>query len=644
MTANSRRRSPAGEASPGQPVSRKPSSAKPSSAKASSAKPASAKPASRKPASPKAKPASPRAKTARKAKPGSGPAAGRLTAYQRKRDFGQTPEPAGQSPVPDPAPGHAPRFVVQRHRARRLHYDLRFEMDGVLVSWAVPRGPTLDPDVRRIAIHVEDHPIEYLNFEGVIPAGGYGGGDVIVWDRGTWEPHATDDPVQAVADGELHVDVTGDKLRGRLILVRTGPAIKPGAPGQEQWLLLHKHDEDAVPGWNPEDYPESVLSGRTNDEVKARPDRMWRADLPAAQASVPVGPPAPARARGKKAASARPAASAPPGPKRTPAADAAPAEPIADRYTDELSKLDALGPAGSLDIFGRRLRLTNLDKVLFPARPGEEPVTKRELIRYAIQIAPVVLPYLAGRPLNMHRFPGGAGTPGFWQKAVPEHAPAWIGRWDNPGADRGKVHTYLVVDEPAALVWATNFGALEWHAWTATTADPARPTYALIDIDPGTSTSWADVLVLARLHRAALEHLGVLGRPKLTGRRGIQIWIPVAPGPGFDDTRAWVEQLSRSIGSVVPELVSWKWDVSERGGRARLDYTQNVSHKTLVAPYSPRAEAGAPISAPLEWDELDDPALRPDSVTIRTALDRLAHRGDPFRALLAGAQVLPPIT
>jgi bifunctional non-homologous end joining protein LigD len=556
------------------------------------------------------------------------PDRGRLAAYQRKRDFGRTPEPAGDQPAPGTGPEEGPRFVVQRHRARRLHYDLRFEMDGVLVSWAVPKGPTLDPDVKRIAIHVEDHPIEYLNFEGVIPAGGYGGGDVIVWDRGTWAPHETDDPVQAVADGELHVDVTGEKLRGRLILVRSGPA---NGTGQEQWLLLHKHDADAVPGWNPEDHPESVLSGRTNDEVKAHPDRMWRSDLPAAEASVPVEPPV-----------------EPPGePARKPRkrASGKAAKPVAiDRHTDELTKLDGLGPAGSLDVFGRRLRLTNLDKVLFPARPGEEPVTKRELIRYTIQVAPVVLPYLAGRPLNMHRFPGGAETAGFWQKALPEHAPDWIGRWDNPEADGGKTHTYLVVDEPAALIWAANFGALEWHAWTARAADPSRPTYALIDIDPGTSTSWDDVLVLARLHRAALEHLGVLGRPKLTGRRGIQVWIPIAPGPGFEDTRAWVEELSRSIGSVVPELVSWKWDVSERGGRARLDYTQNVSHKTLVAPYSPRAAAGAPISAPLEWDELDDPGLRPDSVTIRTAMDRLARRGDPFRALLDGDQALPPIT
>src|SRR5580700_4269206 len=167
-----------------------------------------------------------------------------LAQYRSKRDFERTPEPAGAAPQPDGAARR--RFVVQRHRARRLHYDLRFEIDGVLASWAVPKGPTLDPDVKRMAVHVEDHPIEYLDFEGVIPAGEYGGGDVIVWDLGTWEPNETDDPAAAVAAGELHVDVTGVKLRGQLILVRTGAA---GGKGQEQWLLLHKHDDDAVPGW-----------------------------------------------------------------------------------------------------------------------------------------------------------------------------------------------------------------------------------------------------------------------------------------------------------------------------------------------------------------------------------------------------------
>ncbi|HEX3920756.1 MAG TPA: DNA polymerase ligase N-terminal domain-containing protein [Streptosporangiaceae bacterium] len=530
-----------------------------------------------------------------------------LAQYRSKRDFERTPEPAGAAPQPEGAVRR--RFVVQRHRARRLHYDLRFEIDGVLASWAVPKGPTLDPDVKRMAVHVEDHPIEYLDFEGIIPGGQYGGGDVIVWDTGTWEPHETDDPAAAVAAGELHADVTGEKLRGRLILVRSGRTRED----QNQWLLLHKHDEYAVPGWDPEDHPRSVLSGRTNDEVKAHPERMWRGDLPPAQASVAIG-----EQTGRDV---------PAGP-----------DPAV------LDALAALGPGGGTwEVFGRRLKVTNLDKVLFPARPGEDPVTKREFLAYTARIAPVVLPYLAGRPLNMHRFPGGAQTRGFWHKQLPEHAPDWVPRWENPDADPGETSTYLVVDEPAALVWAANFGALEWHAWTSRADQPREPTYALFDIDAGAETTWEDVLVLARLHRTALEHLGVRAQPKLTGHTGLQIWVPINRGPSFEQTREWVKQISREVGSVVPDLVSWQWDVRARQGRARLDYTQNVINKTLVAPYSPRPAPGAPVSVPIDWDELDDPDLRPDGITIRMVADRLARRGDPFRSVLGPGQDLPPV-
>jgi bifunctional non-homologous end joining protein LigD len=287
--------------------------------------------------------------------------------------------------------------------------------------------------------------------------------------------------------------------------------------------------------------------------------------------------------------------------------------------------------------------VTNLDKVLFPPRDNEPPVTKRDLLRYAAQIAPILLPYLTRRALNLHRFPNGAQTKGFWQKELPAHAPDWLPRWDNPEADPGETRTYLVVDEPAALVWAANFGALEWHAWTSQIDRPRQPTYALLDLDPGPSTSWEDLLTLARLHRTAFEHIGVLARPKVTGRRGIQIWVPIARGPDFTTTRAWVEQLSRAVGAVATELVSWNWQVDDRGGLARLDYTQNAINKTLVAPYSPRPAPGAPVSTPIEWDELDDPGLSPDGFTIRSVLPRIAERGDLFADVLHSGQTLPPL-
>ncbi|HEY1118951.1 MAG TPA: DNA polymerase ligase N-terminal domain-containing protein [Acidimicrobiales bacterium] len=531
----------------------------------------------------------------------------RLRDYDAKRDFARTPEPAGAAPAPDP---DGLRFVVQRHRATRLHYDLRLELDGTLLSWAVPKGPTLDPDARRLAVQVEDHPIEYADFEGVIPAGEYGGGDVIVWDRGTWAPADGADPRRQIADGSLHFDVHAEKLRGRFVLVRKGGQ---DGGGKEQWLLLHKRDDDAVPGWDPEEHPHSVLSGRTNEEVAAEPDLLWHSDRPAAEAAEQT--PAGTRRIGF--------------------------EPVDD---DALRSFDELGTGGTWEVEGRRLKLTNLDKVLFPGRDDDDPpVTKGELLRYHALVAPWMLPYLHDRPVNMHRYPNGAGAKGFWQKAVPSGAPDWLTQWRNDAADAGETECYAVLDHAASLVWAANLAAFELHPWTSTAARPDRPSWALIDVDPGPQTTHEELLLLVRLHRTALEHLDVEAGAKTSGKRGFQIWIPVEPRYTFTETREWVEKLSKAIGATVPELVSWKWQKDDRRGLARLDYTQNAVNKTLVAPFSVRPVPGAPVSMPIRWDELDDPGITSDRWTLRTALARLADQGDPLAPLVGRPQVLPSL-
>jgi bifunctional non-homologous end joining protein LigD len=305
----------------------------------------------------------------------------------------------------------------------------------------------------------------------------------------------------------------------------------------------------------------------------------------------------------------------------------------------DLDALESLRRKGTWEVDGREIVLTNLDKVLFPAAGDAPAVTKRDLVRYYARMAPRILPYLAGRPVNLHRFPDGVTAEGFWQKDTPAHAPEWLRTWTEP--EEGT--RYAVVDSVAALVWMANHGAVELHPWTSTLPEVRQPRWALIDIDPGPATTFDDVLVTARLYRTALAHLGVRAAPKVTGQRGIQIWVPVAPGYDFAETRRWVELLSKAVGRMVPELVSWEWHTDRREGLIRLDYTQNAINRTLVAPFSPRPRPGAPVSVPITWDELDDPDLRPDRWTVHTVVERVAAAGDPLRELVGVEQRLPSL-
>jgi bifunctional non-homologous end joining protein LigD len=210
---------------------------------------------------------------------------GSLATYRKKRDFAKTPEPSGRNAPASASRSRKLRFVVQMHHATRLHYDFRLEADGVLASWAVPKGPTLAPGERRLAMHVEDHPLDYRDFEGNIPKDQYGAGSVIVWDRGTYSLAEGDDPGEEIANGKITFVLHGKKLHGEFTLVKIKQ--REGEHG-EPWLLIKDRDEYADPSYDPADHPQSVKSGKTLDQIARDPRaRIWQSKPSARHAALP---------------------------------------------------------------------------------------------------------------------------------------------------------------------------------------------------------------------------------------------------------------------------------------------------------------------------------------------------------------------
>jgi bifunctional non-homologous end joining protein LigD len=299
-----------------------------------------------------------------------------------------------------------------------------------------------------------------------------------------------------------------------------------------------------------------------------------------------------------------------------------------------LAQLRTLKGNAHWEIAGRRLPLTNLDKVLWPA----DGITKRDMIEHYVRMAPYMLPYLRDRPLSMQVFPDGIDGKSFWRKDKPTHAPAWIESWTYHGE---KTKTYIVVNEVATLAWVANAGVIDLHPWHSRIDAPDDPDWAVFDLDPFEPATFQDVVDIAKLVKAALDHYGMHGVVKTSGQTGLQIYVPVRRGPDYSAVRHWVEEVGRAIDQAAPGRVSWEWSVAKRTGRIRIDYTQNIINKTLAAPYSLRPAPGAPVSTPITWEELDDPELRPDRWNIATIARRVAEKGDLFAPVLNADQDIP---
>lgn len=856
----------------------------------------------------------------------------KLKEYRQRRDFQTTIEPQGAAKEGGaPAKGgKQPRFVVQKHDATRLHYDFRLEVDGVLKSWAVPEGPSTDPQVKRLAVETEDHPMEYLAFEGVIPKGQYGAGPIIIWDKGTFtnirgEKRKPFTLQESYDQGLIEVRLEGEKLQGAYALVRT-----KFRDAKNSWLLVKMKDSEADPDLDlVSAFPESVKSGKTIEEVEAEGGRQplhtvfnklsaeaqielqpaefpgWLEPMLATPADKPfdrphwiyeqkldgqrclifckggqvqlvsrnkilitgqypdlvtalakqikgesvldgeivafengrpsfelmqkrmhvqkpgkelldevivtlylfdvlffegydttnltqldrkallkdvvdykdpirymehqegsgikllaeackgclegiiakdvnasyqhrrskswlkfkcvrqqelviggytegksgmrgfgsllVGYYKPGDERlqfaggvgtgftdesirdiGKKldevASKQNPFAPDEVLPKkdvhwvepklvaqvgygewtsankvrhprflglrtdkdpreviREDEGDQEPSERAGEAWEPE--EVSAAGPASTKDatrtIDGHKIKLTNLDKVLFP-----DGITKGQVIDYYERIAPVMLPHIKDRPLNLERFPNGIEEKGFYHKETPEYFPTYI---DLVEVETSETETQMqsMANNTASLVYLAQMAALTLHHWMSRKQHLRQPDKIVFDLDPSTDDGWEVTKSGARDLRDMLSQMGLASFLMATGSRGLHVAVPLKPEHDYEAITLFAKAVCRKLERSDPKFTT-QLRKEKRKGRVFLDHLRNRYAQTSVAPYTIRERSGAPVAAPLFWEELDDANLSSQSFTILNVFERLERAGgDPWKDFFKHEAPLP---
>ena len=277
-----------------------------------------------------------------------------------------------------------------------------------------------------------------------------------------------------------------------------------------------------------------------------------------------------------------------------------------------------------------------MDKVYWP-RDG---LTKGDLLAYYRDMAPVMLPYFAGRPVTLRLFPEGIEGDSFYERDLPDRAPGWFRHVDYAVQSGERTIQLPLVDDAAGLVWLANEGCIELHLWSSRLPDLTEPDQAVFDLDPGDEATFADVLRTALVLRDALAHLGLGGYPKTSGRRGAHVHVPLAPGHQYPQVRAWVKSVAARLEAAYPNLIAVARGATHQGDRVTIDYAQNSIARTMAAPYTVRAVPAAPVAAPLSWDEVAAGGVRPADLNLRTMPGRVRERGDLFAPVVQGEQRL----
>jgi bifunctional non-homologous end joining protein LigD len=622
-----------------------------------------------------------------------------LHEYRRKRDAARTPEPV---PDTDPATtGPGTRFVIQEHHARRLHWDVRLERDGVLVSWAVPKGLPVDAETVRLAVQTEDHPLEYLDFHGEIPAGEYGGGRMTIWDTGTYE-------TEKWHSREVAVVFHGERAKGRFIFIRSGRGendwlLRRWGPAPGEPLPREARPMEAVPGDFPDGegwWVQPAFGGR-RVLVRVEGGRAGVSDAASGETLAPdglrgLGPslsatsvlldgelvgedlwisdvlhldgrdctPLPLRERrglldglplsgphwrpapvfpgaGAEVVAAVGQQGLPAVVVKDPEAPYVPGP--SERWVEVPTgrRAPAAPPPPARGPKVGRARLTNPDKVLYPMTG----TTKAEVWEYYQAVAEVMLPHLRDRPLTMVRWPDGVERGSFFEKDVSRHAPGWIrtARVGTPGG-RSENADFPVIEDAEGLAWAANLAALELHVpqWRLGPRDGRQPPDLVVfDLDPGEGTTVVDCARVALRIAERLAEDDLAAWPRTSGGKGMQLYLPVTvsrPEQTSEFAKALAEDMSREDPGRVTAVMA----KARRRGRIFVDWSQNNPHKTTIGSYSLRGRARPTVATPVTWDEVRACRRVEDLVfTLADLPGRIAEHGDLMAPVLTTTQRLP---
>lgn len=287
-------------------------------------------------------------------------------------------------------------------------------------------------------------------------------------------------------------------------------------------------------------------------------------------------------------------------------------------------------PAGT----DRPITFSNIDKVFFP----DDGYTKGDLIQYYRSVAPLILPHLAGRPISMSRYPDGITGQSFYEKRAPGHQPGWMRLAPVASASMGGEIEFLLADSSEAMMWFANMGCVEVHPFHSTVGHPETPSYAVFDFDPAEGATWDQVVAGARLLNTALGQIGLAGYPKLSGSKGLHVYVPLEPVHDFARVRRLVGVLGEHLAAANPDDLTMERDIPKRKGKVLIDHHRNTSGQTVASVYSVRPRPRAPVSIPLTWDEVGE--YQNGDFTIVDVWDRLQRHGDLFAPVVRGGQTL----